>query len=92
MFFLLKKLKKLDSFEKIGDVTKRVNSTQYSVSFETKLSKNMYPGRSDKAHFQDANRQLHQQMQADPSFAKTMETLHPGITKGIEPGVRGAYP
>ncbi|MEZ8639220.1 HNH endonuclease [Vibrio splendidus] len=62
------------------------------MSFDTKLSKDMYPGRSDKAHFQQANQNLHQQMKADPEFANMMETLHPGITKGVQPGARGAYP
>ncbi|TMN80632.1 MULTISPECIES: RHS repeat-associated core domain-containing protein [unclassified Pseudoalteromonas] len=70
----------------------RGNSAQYSVSFETKLSNNMYPGKSDKAHFQEANQNLHQQMQSDPVFGNMMEALHPGITKGVQPGARGAYP
>ncbi|KZN34617.1 hypothetical protein N475_19080, partial [Pseudoalteromonas luteoviolacea DSM 6061] len=84
----------VDSVEKVANnkVTKRGNSSQYSVSFDTKLSKDMYPGRSDKAHFQQANQNLHQQMKADPEFASMMEALHPGITKGVQPGARGAYP
>jgi hypothetical protein len=82
---------------RVGDdavkaIAKRGNSAQYSVSYETKLSKNMYPGRSDKAHFQDANKQLYQEMQANPQFSQMMERLHPGITKGIQPGARGAFP
>jgi hypothetical protein len=52
----------------------------------------MYPGRSDKAHFQEANKNLHQQMKGDSEFASMMENLHPGITKGVQPGSRGAYP
>lgn len=74
------------------NVPNRGNSLQYSVSFDTKLSKDMYPGRSDKAHFQEANQNLHQQMKSDPEFANLMEILHPGITKGVQPGARGAYP
>ncbi|MFT4929081.1 MAG: RHS repeat-associated protein, partial [Phenylobacterium sp.] len=69
-----------------------LDSNQYSVLFETKLSKGMFPGRSDKAHFQDANKQLHEQMRGDSEFADMMEGLHPGITKGLQPGPRGAYP
>jgi RHS repeat-associated protein len=73
-------------------VSKRGNSSQYSVSFDTKLSKDMYSGRSDKAHFQQANQNLHQKMKEDPEFANMIETLHPGITTGVQPGARGAYP
>ncbi len=76
----------------ISKIANRGDSAQYSVSFETKLSKSMYPGRTAEAHFQAANKQLHQQMRGDSDFAKTMESLHPGITKSIQPGARGAYP
>lgn len=31
-------------------------------------------------------------MKADPKFANMMETLHPGITKGVQPEARGACP
>ena len=31
-------------------------------------------------------------MKSDPDFENIMETLHPGITKGSQPGARGAYP
>ncbi|MEI7265053.1 RHS repeat-associated core domain-containing protein, partial [Pectobacterium carotovorum] len=69
-----------------------LKSSQYSVAYETKIDDQFYPGRSDKVHFQDANKKLHEAMQADPSFAKSMEDMYPGITDGVKPGPRGAYP
>lgn len=51
----------------------------------------MYPGRSDRAHFQEANRQLHAALEADPAFADAMETMYPGIKSGVAPGPRGAH-
>ncbi|WP_459583120.1 HNH endonuclease, partial [Dickeya oryzae] len=69
-----------------------LKSSQYSVAYETKIDDQFYPGRSDKVHFQDANKKLHEAMQADPSFAKNMEDMYPGITDGVKPGSRGAYP
>ncbi|WCF09237.1 hypothetical protein NDS46_04860 [Paenibacillus thiaminolyticus] len=54
----------------------------YSVAYEVKLPKHMYPGVSDARHFQEANRQLHEAFQVDPRFAQKMEALYPGITDG----------
>ncbi len=67
-------------------------SPRYSVAFETKIDSKFYPGRSDKVHFQEANRNLHEAMKADPIFAKKLEDMYPGITQGVQPGPRGAYP
>ncbi|RJG25499.1 hypothetical protein DQX05_05200 [Paenibacillus thiaminolyticus] len=64
----------------------------YSVAYEVKLPKHMYPGVSDARHFQEANRQLHEAFQVDPRFAQKMEALYPGITDGVKPGKRGAFP
>ncbi|SJN59482.1 Putative deoxyribonuclease RhsC [Vibrio ruber DSM 16370] len=69
-----------------------LSSPQYSVAYETKIDKEFYPGRSDKVHFQQANKNLHEAMQADPAFAASMENMYPGITEGVKPGPRGAYP
>lgn len=64
----------------------------YSVAYETKLPKNMYPGVSDAKHYQEANKQLHEAFVKDPEFAQGMENLYPGIIEGVKPGKRGAYP
>ncbi|RZP74423.1 hypothetical protein D8T51_17095 [Vibrio vulnificus] len=69
-----------------------LSSSQYSVVYEAKIDDKYYPGRSDKVHFQDANKKLHEAMLADSSFAKSMEDMYPGITEGVKPGPRGAYP
>ncbi len=64
----------------------------YSVAYEAKLPKDKYPGVSAAKHNQEANRQLHEQFVKDPKFAEGMEKLYPGITEGVKPGKRGAYP
>lgn len=69
-----------------------LKSPSYSVAFETKIDGKFYPGRSDKVHFQEANKNLHEAMKADPVFAKKIEDMYPGITQGVQPGPRGAYP
>lgn len=45
----------------------------------------------DAKHFQEANKQLHEDFVKDPAFAQAMETLYPGIIDGVKPGPRGAY-
>ena len=49
------------------------NSSFYSVAFETKLSAGSYPGFSRRRHFQEANENLLQAMEADAAFAQTMQ-------------------
>lgn len=44
-----------------------------------------YPGETDRAHFQEANRQLYEVMQSDPTVASMMENVYPGILKGVQP-------
>jgi len=65
----------------------------YEVGFEARLERGVhYPGVSDARHFQEANRQLYEAMQADVRFAAQMEELYPGIAKGVAPGPQGAFP
>jgi len=76
-----------------GAVTRPADSPFYSVEYEAKLTKGVdYPGHSDKYHFAQSNRQLHEAMKSDPAFAKGLESRYPGITEGVSPGPRGAYP
>jgi Pretoxin HINT domain/A nuclease of the HNH/ENDO VII superfamily with conserved WHH len=76
-----------------GDPVRPVDSPNYEVGYEAKLERGTnYPGRSDRHHFQEANKQLHEAMKSDPKFAHELEKLYPGVTQGIQPGPRGAYP
>jgi len=69
------------------------DSPFYEVGFEAQLQRGKdYPGISREKHFQEGNRQLYDAMQSDPDFAQGMENLYPGITEGVQPGARGAYP
>ena len=69
------------------------DSPFYEVGFEAQLEAGRdFPGVSDRRHFQESNRQLHEAMQVDADFAQGMEDLYPGITEGVAPGSRGAYP
>jgi hypothetical protein len=76
----------------VDDTPKRWGSAQYSVLAETKLGMDFYPGMSDRLHFQEANRLLHQRMLSDKTFADMLERIQPGIAAGVKPGSRGAYP
>ena len=60
----------------------------YSVAFEIELPASAYPGRSRGHHFQTANENLIRTMNTDPSFAKAMEILIPGI-RGEILGAKG---
>lgn len=69
------------------------HSPHYSVAFEAQLQRGThFPGRSDRSHFAEGNRQLHAAFQSDPAFAREMENLYPGIINGVAPGRRGAFP
>jgi len=73
--------------------TRPPESPFYSVGFEARLQQGAdYPGVSDLRHFQAGNQQLYETIVADPVFAGQMETLYPGITRGVQPGPRGAFP
>ena len=62
------------------DPTKVVGSQNaYSTAFRTTLPSTSYPGKPRGFHFQQANRQLVQAMDADPRFAQQIESLIPGI-------------
>ncbi|GGX64964.1 RHS repeat-associated core domain-containing protein [Saccharospirillum salsuginis] len=82
----------LSSKECTDETGRPLSSPQYSVLFDTEVSPELYPGRSDRVHFQDANRLLYEMMQKDAQFAGMMEALAPGISQGIQPGARGAFP
>ena len=60
----------------------------YSVAVETRLAASSYPGISRAAHFQEANANLLNQMNADVGFATLMDDLIPGI-RGQLAGPRG---
>jgi hypothetical protein len=69
------------------------DSPFYEAGFEARLREGVdYPGVSDQRHFQAANRQLHEAMEADQAFAAQMEELYPGLREGVAPGARGAFP
>ena len=78
-----------DSFDSSGRPTR---SSQYSVYMESNLTSGKhYPGRSDRAHFQEGNRQLHERFETDSDFATTMDTQYPGIVDRVKPGPGGAH-
>ena len=66
-------------------------SPHYSVEFSAQLSEDLYPGRSENAHFADANRQLYEAIQGDTEFGAALESRYPGITEHVTPGPRGGY-
>ena len=47
----------------------------YSVAFQTELRFTSYPGASRGSHFQESNENLLQMMEADASFARSMEGM-----------------
>ncbi|MEQ8819593.1 MAG: hypothetical protein RLY93_05065 [Sumerlaeia bacterium] len=74
-------------------VARPADSPIYSVAYEVELERGVhFPGRSDAIHFQEANKQLYEVMNGDARFAHMMENLYPGITEGVSPGARGAFP
>ena len=48
------------------------------MAFEAKLPSSMFPGVAARKHFQEANRQLLDAMNADAGLAKMMDNLIPG--------------
>lgn len=63
------------------------------VFFEAHLQRGAhFPGRPWAVHFQEANRQLNEIMQADATFAKQMREMFPDITKTLTPNSRGGFP
>ncbi len=67
------------------------NGKVYSVAYETRLSSSDYPKVSEAKHFQIANRNLLRAMDADPQFAKGMDTLIPGLRRFLA-GPKGGIP
>ena len=74
-----------------GSVVRPSVSPYYSNVYEVQLPAAAYPGSSRQLHNQLSNQALHEAFQADPVFAVRMESLYPGIIKGVQPGTRGAY-
>jgi RHS repeat-associated protein len=64
------------------------NSPHYSVAGEVQLKPGTFKA-SDANHFRQGNRHIHNQMQADPVYARQMEAQYPGITAHVTPGPRG---
>jgi RHS repeat-associated protein len=62
----------------------------YSVAFETRLSSSSYPGLTRAQHFQEANRNLFNAMEADTQFNTQMNTLIPGIQQQLR-STNGAF-
>ena len=58
------------------------NPTAYSVAFETKLNKTDF-GKSRDVHFNRANAALDKALKSDAEFARTMETLIPGVHSSV---------
>jgi hypothetical protein len=65
----------------------------YTSAFQATLERGThFPGKTDRLHFQEANRQLHQKMLSDSSFKSQLETLYPGIGQFVSPSKSGTYP
>lgn len=67
------------------------SSSQYSVLYEMTLDASLFL-KGEGAHFQAANSSLHAAMTADSAFANSLEKMAPGITSGVEPGMRVLTP
>lgn len=70
------------------NLTRPVSSPHYSVVNEVQLRPGTYTA-SDANHFRQANRQLYEMMQENPSLASSLESQYPGITSHVTPGPRG---
>jgi len=66
-------------------VKARLANKQYYGKIQGPISKLRW------THFQEANRQLYEVMEADTYFKQQVELLYPGITKEVQPGRRGAF-
>ena len=74
-------------------IQRPADSPYYSVAFRAQLQQGKdYPGLSAPTHFQESNRQLNEAMRVNPDYAASLEQLYPGLTAGVQPGARGAYP
>lgn len=68
-------------------------SYQYSVMHEVRLENGKdFPNVSDRKHFQTSNKKLHEAMINDYDYAASLEKMYPGITAGVVPGSKGAFP
>ncbi|QES47382.1 hypothetical protein DEJ50_05630 [Streptomyces venezuelae] len=65
------------------------SGSAYTVGYQMELPSTSYPKKPRSLHFQDANRSLYAAMQQDATFAASMESMIPGITKFLTPGPRG---
>jgi len=62
----------------------------YDVFFEAYIPQDMFT-LSDRAQFQEANRQLFNAMNNDPKLKAALEAKFPGIYAHVSPGARGAF-
>jgi adhesin HecA-like repeat protein len=68
-------------------------SPYYTSIFNAQLEKQKhYPGKLDKVHFQEANKQLYNSMQSDLSLKASLNRLYPGLEKAIAPNAKGVFP
>lgn len=68
-------------------------SPYYSTIVQAELTPKVhFPGRSDKVHFQEANKQLYSNITSNSEYAQMMEQHYPGITKAVSPSLKGVFP
>ena len=77
-----------------GGVNSRpLDSSQYSTLFEARLKpETHFPGKSDRIHFQESNKQLYESLQSDPQLKASFESQYPGISDFLKPSPKGLYP
>ncbi len=78
--------------EKAVAETVEATGSYYSVGFEMKLSKDLYPGGSYRAHFQAANKALDDAIVSDVTFANSMKELGVSIPKTKAGNIIGKSP
>ena len=74
-------------------VVRPQESPYYSTIFQAQLEAvKHFPGKPDRLHFQEANKQLYQNLSSNPGFQKAFEKHFPGITNFLTPSSNGAFP
>ena len=69
------------------------NTSYYSTLFQAQLEKGKhYPGKTDRYHFQEANRQLHELMEKDKYMKNLFDESYPGLSDFVKPSKAGVYP
>jgi hypothetical protein len=78
--------------EKIS-VSRPASSPYYSTEFLVTLKQKVhYPGKSDRVHFQEVNKQLFETLKLDSRMAQQFESRYPGIMEFLTPSVKGVFP